>query len=371
MIYYAYGTALLKQDELIETGALDKIREAMVPTSPGRAARRIELLNGSLDIDAARDRVPFEPVAIGRPLTLQITEVYTGKHPSRGLFGGPKDMLLTSAVKSIVTYEAKPRAVNFMTSKVNPKQRLQRPRATDEGTPIMFYSPALIEGSLTLDIDLVFDTFPREAFESVSNAFTAAGGLPIFMAATPYLIAAGQVVRLLGSIGEKLFDGKPSLSTSSPIDVQWPGQPPVPAGFRLISPEDVDRLDPKFRTTYSVNQGGLLVDDDGKQYDGDVPYVIIQVDGTEHEDLQGFTPHAVTAAVLARFFGLGEGQTTATDIIMDAMRLYNDMHFRSDIDRLDRRIAALPADSAERKALEEKRAAVLKNMVTDLLKPPK
>jgi hypothetical protein len=369
MIYYAYGTALLKEDELVESGALDRIREAVAPARRGRATRRIDMLNGSLSV-AAGDRVPFEPVAIGRPLTLQITEVYTGRHPSKNLFGGAKDMLLTSAVKSIATYEAKPRAVNFMTTKVRPGRRLQRPRATEEGTPIMFYSPALIEGSLTLDIDLVFDSFPKEAFAAVGSAFTAAGGLPVFMSASPYLIAAGQVIRLLGSIGEKLFDGKPSLSTSSSIDVQWPGQPPIPAGFRLISPEDVDRLDPKFRTTYAVNPDGSLVDGNGKRYGGDVPYVIIQVDGTEHEDLKGFTPHAVSAAVLARFFGLGEGQTTSTDIIMDALRLYNDVHYRAEIERLDKRAAALPADSPERKALEAKRAALLKNMVTEVLKPP-
>src|SRR5690348_5642652 len=152
-------------------------------------------------------------------------------------------MLFTSAVKSVASYEAQPRAINLLTRKTEKHSRIRRPAATEEGTPYLFYSPALMERSLTLDVEFVFDSFPKEAFDAVSGTFKAAGGLPMFLAISPYVVAAGEVIRLIGSVGEKLFDRKPALNVSVPIDIAMPGEEAIPPGFRLITPDDVDHLD--------------------------------------------------------------------------------------------------------------------------------
>jgi hypothetical protein len=52
MIYYAYGTALLKADELIETGALQQLNAVYSLTAvEGPATRHVELINGALDVE--------------------------------------------------------------------------------------------------------------------------------------------------------------------------------------------------------------------------------------------------------------------------------------------------------------------------------
>jgi hypothetical protein len=369
MIYYAYGTALLSADELVESGALKRLNAVYSLTAPGaREGRHVDLLNGVLDLELGAEAAHFDPVGLGLPLTLVLKEMYTGKHP-KNIFGGSKDMLFTSAVKSVASYEAKPRAVNLLTRKIDQHSRIRRPRATEDGTPYLFYSPAVIERSLTLDVEFVFDSFPQEAFDAVSGTFSAAGKLPLFLAVSPYVVAAGEIIRLAGSIGEKLFDRKPALSVSVPIDIQMPGEEPIPAGYRLITPEDVDHLDPTFRDKYSVDPTGALVDSTGKIYEGDIPYVIILVHGTEIEDLKDFSPHAASSAVLSRFLGMGEGQSAPTEVILEALKLYNDVKYRVEIDTLDDKIAPLPPGSEERQRLTAKREALLKNMVTPLLKP--
>jgi hypothetical protein len=117
---------------------------------------------------------------LGKPLTVMIREVYTGKHPKNWL-DKPEDMLVTSAIKSITVLNAKPRALNFLKKKINRKSRMERPSATEEGTPIIFYSPALLEKSLTLDLTMAFDSFDQNVFNQIAEAFTTAAGIPIFL----------------------------------------------------------------------------------------------------------------------------------------------------------------------------------------------
>src|SRR5436305_2079232 len=43
-------------------------------------------------VAAAPPPVGFEPIGRGRPLTVMIREVYTGRYPKGGLFGSHKDV---------------------------------------------------------------------------------------------------------------------------------------------------------------------------------------------------------------------------------------------------------------------------------------
>jgi len=290
----------------------------------------------------------YEGTGLGLPLSVMVREVYTGKYPKgSGFFGGAKkeDMILTSAIKSIATLEAKPRALNYLKKKVSTKSRMERPGASEQGTPHIFYSPALLERSLTLDITVAFDSFDQEIFEQIGSTFTSAAGIPLFVTQSFYLIAAGAITKLIGKIGEAIFDSTPEFQASDALDIFLPGSPPLPAGFVLITGANIDSIDPTFRAKYKVSTSGSVVEvaDEKKVYNGDLPYVVISVDGTQDDELKSFTPTAVSAAVMSRFFNIKEGKSAPFELVIEALKLYNDISFRKQIETLDKKIAAEPA----------------------------
>lgn len=80
----------------------------------------------------------FEPVGIGKPLTIEIRHIYTGQYPKTRSFGRGgqrrnQGMLVTSAMKSIATFDAAPRAVNFLTKNVTGGKNLSNPSLQKRG----------------------------------------------------------------------------------------------------------------------------------------------------------------------------------------------------------------------------------------------
>lgn len=377
MLYYAQGSALITEDELFEKQTYAKLSRFYVDLEAKRKPTTIMFSTGTLALDNVikaievpdTEPVPFQDIGPGQPLTIAIREVYTGKYPSGGLFGSKKDMLVTSAIKSITTFDAKPRAINFLKGDISAKSRLMRPSATEQGAPIVFYSPALLEKSLTLDLSIVFDQFPQEVFTTIGDTFTAAAGIPIFLSYSVYLLAAGAIAKIVGTAGEALFDGKPVFTASEPLNIYWPGEIPLRPGFALITEGNVDSIYKDFRSKYQSNAAGQVVDKSGNPYDGDIPYIVISLDGTPQEELASFTPTAASAAILSRFFGIKDGQAQPLGSLLDAIKLYNDFNFRQEIERLDKQIAGLP-DGDEKTSLMKKREALAKNILTELLKKP-
>lgn len=377
MIYYALGDALITRDELLTPPVYKKVTEFGASQLENIKTDPVDLSTGEMTTEnfaktflQLDDKKPveFQPIGLGLPLTIMIREVYTGKYPKGNIFGGKKDMLVTSAIKSIVSFEAKPKAINFLMDKVKTGSRIERPSPSSQGTPIMFYSPALLERSLTLELNIVFDNFPRESFEQIGNFFTAASGVPIFLAHGTYLIGAGTLLKLLGSAGETLFDESPVFTSTDAIDIFLPGKPPIPPGYALITSDNIDQIDPSFRDQYRVNHKGEVVDTTGNRYKGEVPYIVISLDGTRGDEFNSFTPTAAGAAILSRFFGIKNRQEQSLDVLLNALKLYNDFSYRQQIDLLDKRIAN-STDLEEIDVLTKKRMTLLKNITEDLLKP--
>ena len=382
MIYFAHGDAIISSEEIDDDPSLPRrlsefyssLAEGEKPAAISFASGELNLTNAltTFDInppDATPQPISFTKIGPGLPLTIMIREVYSGKFPKGGLFGGGKDMLLTSAVKSIAAFDAKPRAINFLKDKVQPKTRMARPPATKQGTPIVFYSPALLEKSLTMDITMVFDTFPQQVFDQVGDIFGAAAGIPVFQVHSVFLLAAKTLTKLIGQAGEAIFDGKPVFNSSDPINIALPGSPPMPPGFALLSTENIDAIDPQFRQKNHVNELGQVVDQTGAEYKGDVPYVVVSLDGAVQEELSSFAPTAASAAMLSRFFGMKDGQQQPLDVVVDALKLYNDLTFRKQIDQIDKKLEGLPATDPQRAALAEKRKALIANILEEILKP--
>lgn len=377
MLYYAQGDAIMTADEIFEpevfrslTGFFDQLKQ-------GKAPSAINLPTGDLKAEDAgkfkveNDEVPFERIGLGLPLSVIVREVYTGKFPKEGFLGPKKeDMLLTSAIKSMATLDAKPRALNYLKKKVSAHRRMERPGASEQGTPHIFYSPALLERSLTLDITVAFDSFDQEIFENIGNTFTSAAGIPLFVTQSFYLIAAGAITKLIGKIGEAIFDSTPEFESSDALDIFLPGSPALPAGFILVTGDNIDSVDSTFRTKYKVSKAGTVVEvgNEAKVYNGDVPYVVISVDGTQSDELKSFTPTAASAALMSRFFNIKEGKSVPFELVIEGLKLYNDISFRKQIIDLDKKIAAAP-DGPAKEEMKKKRAALQANILEELLKP--
>jgi len=318
-------------------------------------------------VPASGTPIPFIAVGIGKPMSVRISEVYTGNYKT-GLFGGSKDMLITSAVKSIAAFDAKPRAINFLTKAVGKHTRLERPAATQQGTPYVFYSPALLDRSLTMDLTIVFDTFPKDVFDGIGSAFQEAAGIPIFLAQSVYLLAAGALIKLIGTAGEAFFDGKPSFDQSVPLDIELAGRPPLQPGFALITDKDVDTVDHTFRHTYHVNENGQVVDNSNRPYAEDVAYIVIAINGAEQKELASFAPTAASSAVIDRFFGAKPNQQILIDTLTDAIKLANDLKFRKKADELQTAIGNT-TDTTRQAELQTQRDAYVTNILETLLKP--
>lgn len=368
MIYYALGDALITNEELFTANNYDKVAKFTSDIQTKKSPDSIKFSTGTLNVENSNKPVDFKDIGLGQPLTVMLREVYTGKYPKGNLFGGKKDMLLTSAIKSITSFEAKPKAINYLLDNVKSNSNIERPSPSKEGTPFIFYSPALLDRSLTMELNIVFDNFPQEVFDQVSSFLTSAGAIPAFLAQSVYLIGAGIIVKLLGSGGEAIFDGSPIFTSNDAIDIFLPGKPPIPAGFVLVTSDNVDQIDATFRQKYKVNEKGQVVDSGGNSYKGDIPYAVISLDGTKDEKLSDFAPTAASAAILSRFFGIKNKQEQSLDIILSALKLYNDLKFRKEVDQLDEQIKKT-TDEAEKAELDKKRKALEKNILEEILKP--
>jgi len=381
-IYYALGDALVTEEEVREKHTLGDIRKFAQDLKERPAEARLEFSTGQVTPDnilqaiaePSHKVVPFEEVGPGKPLTVEIRHTYTGKFPERGGFGGfdrTKDMLVTSAMKSIATFNAASRAVNLLKKHVKARYDCRGPDAVEEGTVLVYYSPALTEKNTILTLELGFDEFPNELFEIVSEGFKQVAGIPLFMSANSYLLGASAITRLLGNIGSRLFDHSPVFKATDQLNFERPGEELPHADFRLILEEDAPK---DILENYQVGPEGLI-DKDGKRYDGDIPYVIISLDGRTRDEYKSFTTTAASAVLLERFYTIHEGQEKPLGPLVDALKLYNDWTFRQKADKLTEELQKIESDSGldskEYKKKKEQYDALIANIQDDLLKPKK
>jgi len=317
--------------------------------------------SGALETTPPPGVTQFVAIGPGKPLTILIREVYTGRHPKAGLFRGNKPMLVTTALKDYAAYAPASRAVNFMEAAVSPRQRLRAPMATSAGTNLVAYSPAVLTDQLQFTVEMSFDRFPEGLFAGLSAAFTAGAAIPLLMPASGYLLAAGSLVKIASDWADALTDGLPAFAKTETIDFDVPGVAPAQADFRVLGHAEHEGL------IYDPGRG--LVSKTNAVYDGDEPYVIVSLDGAERSKLQDFAPTLATAEQLRRFLTAKNGAETSITALLDGARLANDIRYREQAVRLTAEIAAEP-DAVRKAAKEKTLEAVLKNILTPELKPP-
>jgi hypothetical protein len=366
-VYHAVGPSLVTESELREKSfELSEFSKRL--ESRDRDASLV-LSTGVVRAEAVLESPAssFQPIGLHKPLTVMFHHVYTGQFPRAAFLDRTKDMLVSSALKDLANTSAQPRALNFLRPQVQAGHNTSTPAATEEGTPLITYSPAITIPATILTLEMVFDNFPDELLKRIGTAFGSAAGIPIFAPAAPYLMAAGVLIRLVADLGKALFDGPPAFRESITLNFDLPQLPLTEADFRVVAPGDFDV------TPFSVDPvKGLIDRQTSQRYDGPFPYIILALDGRKRDDEFGqFAPAALTAAQLERFFSAKEGAEVAVDTLLESVKLFNDVRFRTQADALKKRIDrdCAGSDTEECRKLREKYQALLDNILTDSLKP--
>lgn len=362
-LFYGVNDTLVAPEEMV----LRHEELAALAASGRTATLKFDAGSAFFESEALNLETGFTPVRVNGPLFIHMRHLYTGKYPKKSAFDATKDMLVCSAVKDIAVTNAAPRALNYLRPNVRRNTNLVAPPATDQGTPIIAYYPAVTASSLILTTELVFDEFPEEVFNSVNSAFGSVAQLPIFLPAAGYLLAASTLVKIVGGLGQALFDGEPVFQRTETLDFTIPMGSFAKADFRIFCNSSFDPSGLRFEN------GHGLVDANGKAYDGDEPYMVIALDGAERENLREFAPSLLSAAQLQKFFNVKSGTQASVEAFVDAMKLLNDSKYRTEADRLKKRIDALKGDpnhdAAALTKLQESYDAQVANIVSEAMKP--
>ncbi|MEM1325738.1 MAG: hypothetical protein AAGI23_07285 [Bacteroidota bacterium] len=347
-VLYNIGNVLTDADELAEKAHIGNLFSFLKAAAAGED-QSLSFRAGNIRSLSLRDNsrlgLPdFTQPGIGKPLSVEILSVYTGDAPQK-FFGGKKDLLVVSGVKSAQTYGRAPKALNQMVEKIEDFQYLQ-PGAFTQGSPIVYYSPAVDVSTTLCSFELVADSFNRDIFDMIGRLFSSAAGLPIFAPLNGYLIVGGALVKTSGKIGNAIFESAAFLREDIAFRFETPDLPMVQAKQMVIC-NDRDKhkfmgYEPGLTSEIGGNRRPVLLSKQtGKAYRGDAPYIMISIDGRKRDALQGFTPKLASAAMIEKFYG-SSLEVQEIDILEEAMMLYNDFHYYKKAKQLEESL--LPPD---------------------------
>jgi len=333
--------------------------DAVILESTAEAHPLAESFAAPTEVDSAPGATQFEPIGPGRPLTILIRHVYTGKHP-KTVLGGGRDMVVVTGLKDYATFAASSRAVNYLQKNIKPETNFGAPNVFTDGTNVVAYSPAVLTDSFHFTVEIAFDRFPDQLMNTISKGLGSLAGIPLMIPAQGYLLAASSLVKIGSDWADALVDGRAVFSITDSIDFNIPGVAPSAADFRVLANFDASGL------RYVPGKG--LVGADDKPYAGEEPYVVISLDGAARKNLEGFAPSIATAAVLKQFFSMRDGAEASIDAMISAFRLANDLKYRQEAKSLQAAIA-VESDQKKKGELTARLEAVNKNILTTELKP--
>lgn len=374
-MFYAYGGALIDEDEIqakTEAGHFARFSQRR-SVDPGNAV--IDFSTGRMTANDVRGAMvspaaattPFEPIGLCRPLTIEIRHVYTGRYPRTHLFNRSSDMIVTSAIKSSPVLHEAATAMNFLRREVRPHSGFSTPHADEMGTPVVFYSPSLTQRNSHLTIQFGFDEFPADDFDQVANALSAASGIPLFASAALHLQGASLITRLLGRLGEKFFDERPVFKSTQSITFSRPGSTIPVANFALMMQDD--EAERRILKTHVIRDGRLVHADTDQPYDGDIPYVVISLDGRRNDELNHFVSTSAASLMLDGVMADPNRRPSHVSELEEAVRIYHDYRLRRRADHLLRQLAEETPGTSEHDRIASEHAALLANITTPVLQP--
>lgn len=302
----------------------------------------------------------FEAIGIGKPLTILIRHVYTGKHP-KSLIGGGREMCVVTGLKDYSVFAASSRAINFLQKDIRPRTHFKAPSTFTGGTSVVAYSPAVVTDSLHFTVEMAFDRFPDKLMGTISAALGSLAGIPLMVPAQGALLAASSVLKIGSDWADALIDGRASFSVTDTLDFNIPGVAQPRADFRVMCRADFDPSG--FR--YDPQRG--LVAPGGTLYDGESPYVVVSLDGATRKSLEKFSATVATAEVLKQFFSMRDGAEASVEALLSAFKLANDLKFRDQAKELAASMEAEP-DPAKKSGMQKRLDALKKNILSPELK---
>lgn len=372
-IYYDINGTLVAEDEYLakrqEIADMHANDKDVVVFSAGRMVRatnytpKLALTKGAHAESEVRG---FVPIGIGRPLTLWITSAYVGNLPPKsGMSRRKKGCLLSSSVKSWSYQDAMPRALNALKSEVERNSEIQF-AATEPGTQLAFYSPAVVDRQLNVTFEMAFDNVDEDFYSSIGDVMLSAGALPVFASASPYLLTVGSLFKIGAKIANAIYDSKAEFQASEKLNIDLSG-PKIEAGYRLLTRTEMDRAS---LTEYGVREGRLVKKSDPSvAYKGDIPYIIIALDGTMDNSLNKFSTQAASASLLQQFYNIrGDGETSA-DAFVQAFQLYNDFRYSREAAEIKKYLSQPDLTEEDKARLEARYKAIVKNIRSEEFKP--
>jgi len=359
-VYRIYGDKLLSKTEFAEAVA-ETGNSALEPKDflTNVAADAAFGGTSALETTPSPAATQFVPIGLGKPLTILIREIYTGRYPAKGFLGSSaKPMAVVTGLKDYSDYAATSRAVNFLLREVKPRTRFKAPPTFTDGTNVVAYSPAVLTDSFHFTVEIAFDKFDDGLFDVVSKGLATAAGIPVLMPAAGYLLAASGLVKIGANLADGLIDGKASFSVTDSFDFNLPGTPAPVADFRVLCHFDASGM------TYDPVRG--LLNPDGTVYNDDEPYVVISLDGAVRKNLESFAAAVATAGIMKQFFNMRDGAEVISTSLVDAMKLASDMKYRGQAEDLQKQIGS--AVETEKPPLQARLDALNKNILNEVLR---
>ena len=378
---FVIGDVLVSSDELAEKLALGSVgrflRAARTSSKAQIEFSKGVITAGQVDIPekaAARGPAPaFTPIGIGKPMSLEMLTFYTGNVPEKSLFSGSPDLLITSAIKGVQTFEAAPRAINQLIKGVADKQYLE-PSALAEGAPIIYSTRSLVNSTLLCAVEIIAETFDKKVFDGLQRLFSTAAGLPVFAPASAYLMAGSFLTKIFGDLGKALLESPPFLKTSLPLRFDTPEIPEALARMVVIYNDRDQGQITDFKTGLAASGPGqqrmaLIHNQTGKEYRGDAPYAILSLDGRPRPELDDFAPKLASAAILERFYGSQDVGGQLVDTLSSAMELFSDFTFRQKAEKIKKQMAVFDPESDEFKTAKNLFDAYVRNIRQEVFRP--
>jgi len=307
---------------------------------------------------------PFKPIGIGLPLLIRLHTVYVGDL-STNIFTNKLSILVSSMVKDDVTYDAASRAVNQIFKPVKDKTRLYM-RASNQGSEILYYTKAYDNSRLLVEVEVKADKFNQDLFNNISNGLNNASGLPIFIPYASYMFVGGQLFKIAGEFFNKIMEKVPVLNFPFTITNDVGGLIDTTSRFLIGgNPNELQHFNGYDITHDDTSPGNVYLSKDGVAYQGDIPYIILSLDGNSHDAYDKFKPTMATAAIMKKYYGVSEKSNM--DVLQDMVTLYNDYTYLKKSKNLATQIEGV-TDASEREKMKKLLDAYKSNISNDDIK---
>ena len=307
-------------------------------------------------------------IGVGKPLCIEILHFYSGDAPQK-MFGGDKSALIISGFKKgLFAFDASPRFLNFWKEKVGDRQIVDN-SVFDESTKLVYYSPAMDEDTIDIELEVRFKKMDKNGFEQMSGMLNSASKLPLFIG-SEVLVAGAGILKMAGKLFDALKekDNDAFLSDKLELDFVTKDKTLNINQFPVCCRDQDEELFRDYQVVLEKNVKGidearLVHKDTGDVYKGDKPYLLLSISGEERIANGEFTPRVVSAAMLEQFYS-DKNKESVIQVLFQSTKLFNDMNFAGKIRDAKKQLKGLKAGDPDFAKLGEQIKAYEKNILS-------